>query len=330
MSRVAAAFAFFLALALPAAAAPATLRFATTFSEQGPSVYLAEWMKKVTADSGGRLQFQQFWDGQLVPNPAKEYDALVNGIDDATVVITPFVQAQFPDFALFSIPLVVNSAAEAAVGGWGLYKTGMMRGLDKMHVVAIYSNDVAGIHLAKRIDSLGQLKGLKIRVSGPAEGAIVRIMGGVPVGMGVADGAQALLLGTYDGTLNGWGASKAYRFTPVLKSHIEAPLGVRIFILALSRAAWDKLPPEAQAAIDKNGGAALSLALGKLSDADGAEERKTSIALHHTMVPLSDAERAALAASFHPLLTRWIAETPDGRKKYDTLEKILAQYRKGG
>ncbi len=334
MTRIFPAVAVLLAaavIALGAQADPVTLRFSSTLPLiDGGTREVAAWLARTQEQSGGTLVWQQYWDGQLIGNPAKEYDAMVNGVADATIVVTPFVQSLFPDFSVFAVPFVVDSAEEAAVAGWRMYERGMIRGLDKVHVAAIYSNDIAGIHLAKRITSLDELKGLKIRVSGPAEGKIVEAFGAVPVGMNIMQAAEALTVGTYQGTLNGWGGNHAYRMTPVLKSHVEAPLGVRIFFLGISKAAYDKLPQAGQRAIDANSGYTLSVTLGKLSDQLGADERAASQKLGQAIIDPSADEARALGQKFRPLLDEWIAATPDGKAKYQALRQILADYDKGG
>jgi len=329
--RGATAFAaLLLLLAAAVRAEPVTLRFASTLPlAEGGTQAIADWMKKTADASGGTLQWLQFWDGQLIGNPTKEYDAMINGVSDAAIIVTPFVQSLFPDFSIFSAPFVVGDAEEAAVAGWRLYERGMIRGLDKVHVAAIYSNDIAGIHLAKAITTLDEVKGLKIRVSGPAEGKIVEAFGGVPVGMNIMQAAEALSVGTYQGTLNGWGGNHAYRFTPLLKSHIEAPLGVRIFFLGISKPAYDKLALEGRHAIDENSGYALSVALGKLSDETGAAERDESVKRGQTIIKPTGEQEKTFEATFRPLVDKWIADTPDGAAKFQALRQIIADYRKG-
>ena len=231
-----------------AASAETVLKFATTLPKLGPAADggTIPWLRAVERDSGGEIKFQEFWGGQLIPNPTKEYEALINGVSDVTIIVTSFVQQQFPDSHLFEIPNVVRNSQEAALGGWRLYEKGMLRGMDRIEPAAIFSNDPGGVHLAKPLKSLDGLKGLKIRVSGPAEAAIVEVLGAAPVGMNIMEAAEALSRGLYDGTFNGWAADRSYRFTPLLKAHIDLPMGVRQFIVAINKPVYDRLPPAAK------------------------------------------------------------------------------------
>ena len=316
-------------LAAAQASAETVLKFSTTLPKLGPSADngMIPWLRAVERDSGGEIRFEEFWGGQLIQNPAKEYDALVNGVNDVTIIVTSFVQQQFPDSHLFEIPNVVRNSKEAAIGGWRMYENGMLRGMDRIRPAAIFSNDPGGVHLAKPIKSLDGLRGLKIRVSGPAEAAIVQVLGAAPVGMNIMDAAEALSRGIYDGTFNGWSADRSYRMTPLLKAHVDLPMGVRQFIVAIDKAAYDKLPAAGKAAIDRNSGLDFSLTMAAALEEDGVQERAEAKA-KGMIVPITPDERRRLDGDFTAMLDKWIAETPDGRKKYDFLQSALADERK--
>lgn len=309
-------------------AAAETLKFATALPRFGPAgdAGLIPWMRAVERDSGGDIKFEEFWGGQLIPNPTKEYDALANGVCDMTVVVTSFVQQQFPDSHLFEIPNVVHDAREAAYGGWEMAEKHMLRGMEHVYPAAVFANDPGGVHLAKPIKTLAALKGLKIRVSGPAEAEIVQILGAAPVGMNITDMAEGLSRGLYDGTFNGFAADRSFRVTPLLKAHVDLPMGVRQFIVAIHREVYDRLSSRARQAIDRNSGLALSLTLARAFEADGLADRADAEA-RGLMVPIAADERARLDAAFKAMLDDWIAKTPDGKTKYDFLEARVAEYR---
>jgi TRAP-type C4-dicarboxylate transport system substrate-binding protein len=318
-----------LTLAASAATAQTTIKFSTALPRFGPAGDdgLVPWMRAIEQESGGTVKFQEFWGGQLVPNPVKEYDALVNGICDMTVITTSFVGQQFPDMHLFEIPNVVRNASEAATGAWKMHEAGLLRGMDKLYAAAIFSNDAGGVHLAKAITSLDQLKGLKVRVSGPAEADIVQALGAAPVGMNITDAAESLSRGVYDGTFNGWAADRSFRMTPLIKANIDLPLGVRIFVLAINKSVFDTLPPPAQQAIERHSGLDFSLHMSLAFEADGIAERADA-KKRGIIVPVDDATRQRLDASCAAMREKWVAAAPDGAKKDELLRSVLAEYRR--
>jgi TRAP-type C4-dicarboxylate transport system substrate-binding protein len=330
MKRTIALLVGILAFAAGAASAQTTIKFSTALPRFGPAGDdgLVPWMRAIEQESGGTVKFREFWGGQLVPNPVKEYDALVNGICDMTVITTSFVGQQFPDMHLFEIPNVVRNASEAATGGWKMHEAGLLRGMDKIYTAAIFANDPGGVHLAKPITSLDQLKGLKVRVSGPAEADIVQALGAAPVGMNITDAAESLSRGVYDGTFNGWAADRSFRMTPLIKANIDLPLGVRIFVLAINKEVYGKLPPPAQQAIERHSGLDFSLHMSLAFEADGIAER-VDAKKRGIIVPIDDQTRQRLDAAFAAMREKWIAATPDGAKKYAFLQSVLADYKSG-
>ena len=322
---------FALCTVADAAAEPATVKVGATMPSVSSVIAqgYVPWLRAIERDSGGAVKFQEFWGGALVRAPTKQYEGMMNGIMDSTVVITSYTQNLFPDFSLFSIPYIVNGAVEAAVGGWRLYEKGLLRGLDKVYVAAIFSNDNGGLHLRNRIKSLDEVKGLKIRVSGPEESEIVKAMGAVPVGLGIPTTADALNRGVVDGTFNGWAANQSFRITPLIKTHISAPFGVRSFFIAINREAYDKLPAPARAAIDKNSGRDFSIRFGQVMDDTGAPLRNEAVADPNRAVIEPNAEEArALKEKFMGFHKQWIEETPDGARKYREVKDAVAEFRR--
>ncbi len=317
-------------LARPAAAETITLKFGSAMPPFAPiaSKVVIPWLKELESASGGTIKFQQFWGSQLVQNPTMEYEALENGVVDVDMLVPAFFQQVMPDSAIFALPGVVKSAEEAAYGGWKMQEAGLLRGMDKLYVAGTFSNDPGGLHFAKIVPSLDAMKGLKIRVSGPAEAQIVTALGAAPVGMGVTDMAESLSRGVYDGTLNGWSANHLYRVTPVLKSHFDLSLGVRQMLLVMNRSVYEKLPAAARDAIDRASGLDLSLALAHAMEEDGERERADARA-KGTIVALSSADEARLAAAERPLIDKYLAGAPDGAKKYAFLERALEDFRAG-
>jgi TRAP-type C4-dicarboxylate transport system substrate-binding protein len=316
-------------LAHAASSAPQTLKFSTTMPAVDPVVKdgVMPFLAAVEQDSAGTVKFQSFAGGQLTPNPTKQYDAMESGLDDITIIVAAYIPQVFPDSSLFALPDVVRSADEAAYGGWKMYAESLLRGTDKIHVLAVFSNDPASIFLARRVKSLDDLKGLKIRVSGPAEAQIVTALGGAPVGMDATQIAEALSRGIYDGSLNGWAVNRAYRASPLVKSAFDLSLGVRQFFLAMNQSVFDRLPVQARLAFDRNGGEALSLTLGRLLGGEGMKDRDAAVA-KGIMVPLSPADRERLAGIYKPLVDKWVADTQGGAAKLGFLKAALAEYRK--
>ena len=288
------------------------------------------WIAQMEKDSEGTLEIQAFYGGSLVRSHRKQYEGLVNGLQDGATVVTSYTEKLFPDFGLFSLPFMFRGTGceEAAYAAWNLYEQGMIGGLDKVHVVAVFTNDNSGMHFNKPLKSIEDIKGLKIRAAGPGEAGVIEALGAVPVAMSIAQVAESLHRSVIEGTLNGWSALNTFRITPLIKSDLDMPFGVRAFFIAFNKKAFDALPAKAQQAIDKNGGLELSMTFGKFWANEGGEMR-AKLAKEHTVLRPSDDElEAKWEPKFHHIRQAWIDEDKAHRQKlFDETKKLVAQYR---
>ena len=285
------------------------------------------WLRKVEADSAGTIKFQEFWGGALIRSPRKQWEGVLNGIQDASTIIPAYTSKLFPDFSFYSLPFLFRGtgSVEGTLVGWNMYKRGLLGGLDKVHVAAVYSNDNGGLHFNREIKSLADMKGLKVRVPGPKQAAVLKELGLVPVGMGARQIAESLNRGVIQGALMGWSAINIFRITPLIKSHVDLPLGTRSFFIAIHNRIYDKLPRAGKAAIDKNEGLAISMALGTFYENDGTRMRTKTEG--RSVVRPDAAAQKVLFEKFKPFHDKWIKDTKDGAKKYRAIQDILAKHR---
>lgn len=326
---LAAGFATALCVANTAVAQTTTLKFITLVPGTDRSVteVIQPWMRAVERDSGGTIKFQGFFGGQLVQSLAKEFEAVMSGVADTGYIISSITYSLFPDMELLSMPLLVNSSAEGTHVAWRLYEKGLMRGLENVYLAAIFTNDPNGIHLTKKINSIAELAGVKIRVSGPGQSAVVQALGGVPIGGPVPQSAESLSRGLYQGTLAGWAANATFRLGPLLKSNIDLPFGVQAIFVPINKKVYDALPPQGREAINKNSGLALSQKFSQTLEITGSGDRAEAKA-NGKLVTVSAGDRAAIEAKMKPIVEKWIADNPDGAKKWAVAQEALAELRK--
>jgi len=317
-------------LLLAAAADAATLKFATFEPQQGMPARnnYAPWFEKVEKDSQGTLTFQKFWGGALSRAPNKQFELMMNGIQDMAMTLPSYTQALFPEFSVFELPFTFANAVEGGTVMWKMFEQGHLSGLEKVKVVAIYNNGNSALHINRKIAKLEDLKGLKVRTAGPEEADLVKTLGAAPVAMAIGQVAESLHRGVIDGTLNGWSANSTFKITPLIKSHYEAPFGVRTFFLSIRKDAYDALPEAARKAIDNNSGLATSRAFSTSFDRENNVTREEALkdSARNVIVP-SNAEMDGLRKTFRPQHEEWIKSRANGKRVYDALQKILAETR---
>ena len=286
--------------------------------------------KKIEKDSNGSLTVKTFWGGAITRSPRKQYESMINGLQDGSPILPSYTQKLFPDFTLLGLPFMFNDSEESSRAAWKFFETGMMRGLDKVKVIAVYTNDNGGLHLSKTVNSLDGVKGFKIRAAGPQEAKTAKFFGGSPVSMSITQVAESLNRGVIQGTLTGWSALKSFRITPLIKTSVDLPLGSRSFFLGISKKKYDGLPAAAKKAIDMNSGINTSAGFGRIWVEDSIKAKKTAADNpKRNVIKPEGAAYAALKGKFMSFHQEWIKKTKDGQKKYDTMMKILKEIRGG-
>ncbi|OGA12716.1 MAG: hypothetical protein A3G25_20015 [Betaproteobacteria bacterium RIFCSPLOWO2_12_FULL_63_13] len=291
---------------------------------------LIPFLEQVSKESEGAFKYKGFWGGSIMRNPAKQYEVLIAGLQDGAMILPSYTQALFPDFSLFALPNLFRSGEEASIAMWRLHEKGLLGGLDKMHVMAIFSNGNSAFHVSKKLVSVEDLKGLKIRSAGPEEADVIKAMGAVPVGMSINQVAEGVSRGVVDGTLSGWEAIRSFRIEPLIVSSVDMNFGTRSLMLVLNRKVYDRLPQQAKDALAKYEGEKLSRKIGK--NYDDANEKVISRAIKNPKKNIVHGDKATLARvakMFKPFHEAWIKAHKDGQKKYDALQQILAELRKG-
>lgn len=246
-----------LAAVLIAVAAPAAAQelkfahFVPPTHPYHPQVFVP-FVQELEKETGGKLKVRIYPGGELGANPAEQWNRVVDGVADLVMVIPGYTAAQFPRTMLMEYPGIVKSPDDAARGLWNArellgdeYKRVKLLSMWTITPGAIYTRD-------KPVRTLGDLKGLKLRVASSVGGELVKAWGGTPVFLPVTEVYNALQTGVVDGVLIDGGAALAFKLIEVSK-YVTVGMDsvLTTFFLAMNRDAWNRLPVDQKAALEK-------------------------------------------------------------------------------
>ena len=319
------------AMSLPAfdANAEATvLKFGGTSSPHAAHnlKVMVPYLHQVERDSAGTIKFQEFFGGALIRASNKQFEGVVNGIQDLSLVVPSLTQKLFPEIGVFTLPFLIEGtgAYKAGVAGWKLHERKMLSGLDRVRLLAVVGTDNYGFHLSRKIETIDQIAGLKIVSLGAVGAQAVAALGASGVAMGPAQIAESLNRGVVQGSLNSWAALEQFRIEPLIKTHVDIPMGAACLFLVMSNSSYDRLPSAGRKAIDMNSGLPLTRSYSAFLYQDAKrirEEAETS--KDRNVIHASPAELKALAAKFKSIHDSWIANTPNGDNVYRAVREIL-------
>jgi TRAP-type transport system periplasmic protein len=206
-----------------------------------------DFCKEIEKRSNGRVKVV-YYPGETLVKAAWTYDAVVKGIADIGHCSVGYTQGQFPLLEVFSVPLGVTSGYQASMLGNAFIDKFKPKEMNETHF--LYSTCISPsiIHTSKKpINKLEDLKGLKIRVQGPAE-AIVKALGAVPVALPVTETYDAVQKGLVDGILLPMEALLNYRLAEVTtyttKNYGATTTSIGLYLM--NKQKWDSLPPDIQ------------------------------------------------------------------------------------
>lgn len=320
--------------AAPAAPAkPVELIFGHAFPAQHhvSKRVVEPFIKEVEEKTNGRVKFTLHAGGSLV-NPPGSYEAVVNGVVDATWALQGYTPGRFPLTEVIEMPFMFTSAEEATQVLWKLYEQSpaLQKEYGDVKVITLWAHDTGHIYTkGKPVRKLEDLKGLRLRFPGPMQGRILEAYGATPVGMPAPDIYDSIDRGVIDGVAIGRSAMKSFRLHEVVNYSAESHFYVAPMALVMNKEAWNRISPQDQQIIDGLMGERLALVAAR----DFEVENKAALELLKSSnvemyeVPADEIARWRQAAA--PVMEQWFKDMEKaglpGRELYDQMLKLAGK-----
>lgn len=304
------------------ARAQATTWVATTYV---PSVQMASYrgMEKFAAavarETQGRLVIRMNVGGAL-PIPAANIAQAVAD-DMVQFGVDAFYTGTIPLAGIARLPMLLTSDADFAAAERVLLPE-VERAYAAQGVVPLahYSYPLQVTYSRRKLASLADIAGLKLRVSSPEQGEFVRRFGGSPVNIGPSDVPAALQSGAVDGAITATaGGGRIWR------DHFKFNyrLGINYFdsYVIVNRAALEKLAPATRETLRRAARAAAAEISADLRTEE-ADVNRHNAAGGMTLVEPTAADSATATQRMTPYWDEW-ARGRDARTR-DLLRQVRA------
>ena len=235
-----------LATALPAAAAEQwNLYVYNAVSTVSAVKGLTRVTEEIEKETGGALTVRLHLGGSLPINtttitPAVSDDVVQMGDDG-------YFLGNVPIGGVLRLPMLIQSLDEYRKAA-AIMEPYLQKAFERKGVVVLgqylYPYQVA--YSSKKLTSLADIKGQKIRVTSPEQSEFIRRLGGVPVTIGAPEVPSALERGVTDGVLTAnSGGGNVWK--DLLKYNYR--IGINYFnsVVIANKERFNKLPPDVQA-----------------------------------------------------------------------------------
>ena len=205
----------------------------------------------ITKASGGRMEVKAFVGGSVVPE-TKELDAVIEGVIDLCYTCPMYNLDKWPAAGLISsrpggLPGQYLTQWFDYGGGYQLMNK-MMEGYNAMVMPGFLSPEPGEVflHSKKKIETVADLKGLKIRTSGDG-GEILARMGANPIFLPGGELYEAMQRGTieafeYAGLSTNWSMHFNEIAKYVIISPVRAPSDPHVWFV--NKDSWEALPDD--------------------------------------------------------------------------------------
>ncbi|HEY3916544.1 MAG TPA: TRAP transporter substrate-binding protein DctP [Stellaceae bacterium] len=279
-------------------------------------------------DAAGTLDIALHPDGTRGGKLTTQLQLVESGAVDAAFVIPGFTPERFPDNFVFGIPALFRDITEASLVYSRVVDAGKLRGYGDFHVIGAFCTEPFTLHAAKKLTSLADLKGMKLRAANNADETMLKQLGAdarvVPGDRIVAAIAGGEIDGTtlHVGPLYDLGVDRVTRFDYLLR------LGCAPLTILMNKRSLERLPAPAQEAIRGQSGEAYVLNYTRRVAAHHEELlAKLKADPRRIRTEPSAAEVDDAARAFRPIVDDWLARDARHGSVLDAVKDEIAKLR---
>ena len=267
------------------------------------------WAKRLHERSGGKLQVEVFDSGSPYGNVLKQASQVKDGTVDIALGLRGAEGDRFPGTSVIELPFVVRDSESGSKALWSLYQSGALAEEYRDYkVLALFVHDPGLIHTRdKRVVTLADLKGLKLRAPNKTVAAAIEFVGATPVILQVNQVMDAVKKGEIDGIVTNW-ANPLPDFNAHMKKHTDTKFYSAAFFVVMNKAKYAGLNADARAAVDAISGDVWVAELGALWNKWAQPVRSGAEAPGHEIIVPDAATMTAWRQGLKPVTDKYLDE----------------------
>ncbi len=273
------------------------------------AVVFVPFAEEVEEKTGGRVTFEHALAGALGPTK-EQYDLAVTGVADISYIGSPYTPGRFPMLSVAELPIRCPSGETTTRALMELMKKGYFdEEFHETKLLAVWTTSPIQFQWTnKRVSSLADLKGLKIRSATSYWSGLVSKLGLVPVEAPVTEVYGMMEKGIVDGVGFPWNGMVTWKSIEITKYLNPVDLIYFPFALAMNKQTWDKLPADVQTIIEEVA-EKYSYIAGKEHDTRDAQAKEDFAKLGGEVISFSEADWDKIRELMAPAYDEWIKTT---------------------
>lgn len=283
------------------------------------------WAKELEAKTNGRVKVEVYNGASPLGKVTEQASQVKAGTVDIALGLRGAEGDRFPGSSIIELPFLVKDAPSGSRALWALYQDGMLADEYKdFKVLALSVHDPGLIHtMTKRVVSLADMKGLRLRSPSKTVSAALEYVGTVPVFLLPNEVMPAVKDGKIEGIVTNW-ANPLQGFNDYMKFHTDTQFYTSAFFIVMNRAKYESLPADIRTTLDSMSGDVLVARFGNLWNQWARPVREGAAAPGHEVIVPDAATMAQWREGLRPVAERYLAELtprfPNAQAVYDKLQ----------
>ena len=269
------------------------------------------WADAVEAETGGNVKIR------ILPKPLgappAHFDLAKDGVADITYGVHGYQPGRFVLTKAIELPFLGNTAEAMSVAYWRIYEKHLAAADEHKgtKLLGVMSHGPGSIFNAERqINSLADLKGLKIRVGGGVVNDAAKAMGVTALLKPASQSYELMSNGVADGVFFPQESIKSFKLTSLVKHATIVPGGMynTSFFLVMNPRKFDALSAEDQASILSVSGENFARLAGKAWDVADKAGREAMKADGVNIIDASPELVSEIESAVSQIEADWISE----------------------
>ena len=191
---------------------------------------------------------------RLGPPPA-QMDLVQDGAADLSWIFHGYQAGRFTATKLIELPGYEGNAEAASVAYWRVHEMHLAAADEHKGVklIALMTHGPAHLHSARKVTSLAEIEGMKLRVPGGVGGDAGAALGATGIKVPAPKVYETLASNAADGVVMPFEARKGFKLTEVAQNVFEVPGGLYrgSFAIIMNQETFDGLPEDLRMALEE-------------------------------------------------------------------------------
>jgi TRAP-type C4-dicarboxylate transport system substrate-binding protein len=286
------------------------------------------FVEAINSEGKDLIEIEVYLSGALGKVQSELPQLVLGGVADIAFIVPGRNPDRFLDNGVVELPGLFLNVREATLAYTRLVAADALAGYKEFFVIGAFATEPETIHSRKRLESIADLKGQKIRANNLTEATGLASLGALPVVLAFNETSPALSSGLIDGAAVPMAQLFDTGIGRLVNHHYLLETSAAPLTLMMNRAVFERLPEKAKSLIVKYSGEWAAARYSEAFERVGNDVLKQIRAdSRRSVVVPSPADLDAAHRAFKSIAREWTENSAHNRDLVKQVETELTRIR---